>query len=118
MTKRQHPYWDLKFYYGIHVNKQKALWNKPCSYTTFVWRLRKGMNLHDAIYRPRVESQVRDRKRYPTAEDNIRRREMLNDENVMILDFDEMEKLEILPPKKYNMKPQKTLLQKFLSLFK
>ena len=73
------------------------------------------MNLHDAIYRPRVESQVRDRKKEPTAEDNIRRREMLNEENVMILDFDEIEKLEnIKPPKIKIPKPKKNLLQRFI----
>ena len=81
------------------------------------------MNLHDAIYKPRAEHQVRDRKKTPTIQDAIRRRQMLNEENVMILDFDEMERAEILPPKpkkmaRYNMKPKKTLLQKFISYFK
>lgn len=75
------------------------------------------MNLHDAIYSPRVEYQVRDKKLTPTIQDNIRRRQKLNDENVMILDFDEMEKLEILP--KTKKKPKKTtLLSRFISLFK
>lgn len=120
---RQFPYWDIKFYYGIHVNKQKAQWLNPCTYNGFVHRLIKWMNLHDAIYTPRVEYQVRDKKFYPTSADHYRRRQMLNEENVMILDFDEMEKLEILPPNKenmakYNMKPKKTLLQKFISYFK
>ena len=82
------------------------------------------MNLHDAIYSPRVEYNVRDRKLTPTIQDNIRRRQMLNEENVMILDFDEMERAEILPPKKkpmarYNMKPKKkNLWKRFISLFK
>jgi len=112
---RQYPYWDLKFYYWIHVNKQKSLWNIPCSYTTFVRRLRKGMNLHDAIYRPRVESQVRKKKTTTSVEANIRRREKLNDENVMILDFDEIEKLENLNPPKIKIpKPKKNLLQRFI----
>ena len=80
------------------------------------------MSLHDAIYKPRAEQYVRDKKLTPTIQDAIRRRQVLNEENVMILDFDEMERAEILPPKKkpmakYNMKPKKTLLQKFISLF-
>lgn len=119
---RQFPYWDIKFYYGIHVNRQKANWLTPCSLSTFTWRLWKWMSLHDAIYKPRAEHQVRDRKKTPTIQDAIRRRQVLNEENVMILDFDEMERAEILSPKKkpmarYNMKPKKTLLQKFISLF-
>ena len=82
------------------------------------------MSLHDAIYKPRAEHQVRDRKKTPTIQDAIRRRQVLNEENLMILDFDEMEKLEILPPKpkkmaKYNMKPKKkSLWKRFISLFK
>ena len=81
------------------------------------------MNLHDAIYMPRVEYQVRDKKQYPTIQDNIRRRQVLNDENVMILDFDEMEKY-LTPNQKeemarYNMKPKKkNLWKRFISLFK
>ena len=82
------------------------------------------MNLHDAIYKPRADQYVRDNKKTPTIQDAIRRRQVLNDENVMILDFDEMEKAEILPPKKkpmarYNMKPKKkNLWKRFISLFK
>ena len=77
------------------------------------------MNLHDAIYTPRVEYNVRDQKRTPTIQDNIRRRKKLNEENIMILDFDEMEKLEILPPTekkmaRYNMKPKKSLWRRFI----
>ena len=123
MTK-QFPYWDIKFYYGIHVNRQKANWLTPCSLSTFTWRLWKWMSLHDAIYKPRAEHQVRHRNLTPTIQDAIRRRQVLNDENVMILDFDEMERAEILPPKKkpmarYNMKPKKkNLWKRFISLFK
>ena len=51
------------------------------------------MSLHDAIYKPRAESQVRDNKKTPTIQDNIRRRQVLNEENVMILDFDEIDKI-------------------------
>jgi hypothetical protein len=73
------------------------------------------MNLHDAIYRPRVESQVRKKKTTTSVEANIRRREKLNDENVMILDFDEIEKLENLNPPKIKIpKPKKNLLQRFI----
>ena len=113
------PFGDKKYYYQIHVNKQKAQWLTPCSYSGFCYRLLHGMNLHDAIYSPRVEYQVRDKKLIPTIEDNIRRRQKLNEENIQILDFDEMEKLEILP-KRINMKPKKktTLLSRFISLFK
>ena len=81
------------------------------------------MNLHDAIYKPRAEHQVRDRKKTPTIQDNIRRRQVLNDENVMIQDFDEMEKY-LTPNQKeemarYNMKPKKkNLWKRFISLFK
>ena len=82
------------------------------------------MNLHDAIYYPK--SNYKKREKYqPTVEDNQRRRQKLNEENVMILDFDEMERAEILPPKpkpmaknKYNLKPKKSLWIRFLSLFK
>lgn len=120
----QFPYGDIKFYYGVHVNKQKANWLTPCSYNAFCYRLNHGMTLHDAIYTPRVEHQVREKNLTPTIQDNIRRRQVLNDENVMILDFDEMERLEILHPKKkpmarYNMKPKKkSLWKRFISLFK
>lgn len=118
------PFGDKKFYYQIHVNKQKAQWLTPCWYSAFCYRLLHGMNLHDAIYTPRVEYQVRDKKLTPTIQDNIRRRQKLNDENVMILDFDEMEKLEILPPTEkempryYMMTPKKqTWIQKIISWF-
>ena len=122
-NKRKRTYWDLKFYYWIHVNKQKALWNIPCAYDTFIWRLWKWMNLHDAIYYPRANYPTK-RKSTKTIDDDFRRRQVLNDENVMIIDFDEMEKLEILPPKqkpmaKYNMKPKKKSIRaRFISLFK
>ena len=124
MTKQNFPYWDLKFYYWIHVNRQKANWLTPCSYSAFTWRLWKWMNLHDAIYKPRADQYVRDNKKTPTIQDAIRRRQVLNEENVMILDFDEMERAEILPPKpkkmaRYNMKPKKkNLWKRFISLFK
>ena len=123
MPNNQLPFGDKKFYYEIHVDKQKAQWLTPCSYSGFCYRLLHGMNLHDAIYYPRVEYNVRDRKLTPTIQDTIRRRQVLNEENVMILDFDEMEKY-LTPNQKeemarYNMKPKKkNLWKRFISLFK
>lgn len=99
------------------------------------------MNLHDAIYEPKVKCQVRKKEFKPTPEDNTRRRQLLNEQNVMILDFDEIEELErrqqqeitvkqdIKPilhhkpnpkmPNKIKMpKPKKTLWDRFISLFK
>ena len=120
---RQFPQWDKKFYYWIHVNKQKAQWLTPCSYSAFCYRLLHGMNLHDAIYTPRVEYQVRDKKLTPTIQDNIRRRQKLNEENIQILDFDEIDKVLFNKRQykmaKYNMKPKKkNLWKRFISLFK
>ena len=123
MPNNQLPFGDKKFYYEIHVNRQIANWLTPCSYSAFCYRLLHGMNLHDAIYYPRVEYNVRDRKLTPTIQDTIRRRQVLNEENVMILDFDEMEKY-LTPNQKeemarYNMKPKKkNLWKRFISLFK
>ena len=81
------------------------------------------MTLHDAIYEPRVEHQVREMKFTPTVEDNTRRRLKLNEENVQILDFDEIEKLEKKQkPTKTNKiqmpKPKPTLWDRFISLFR
>lgn len=122
------PYWDKKFYYQIHCNRQKADGNEPLSYYWFILRLRKWMNVHDAIYKPAAKR--RERWEYkPTVEDNARRRHKLNEENVMILDFDEIDELEKkqnnLPSKPTKMpnkikmpKPKKTLWNRFISLFK
>ena len=80
------------------------------------------MTLHDAIYMPRVEYNVRCRKMYPTTEDNYRRRQMLNEENVQILDFEQIDKVLFKKRQykmaKYNMKPKKSLWKRFISLFK
>ena len=123
MQTKDIPFGDKKFYYQIHVSKQKAQWLTPCSYSGFCYRLSHGMNLHDAILSPRVEYQVRDKKLTPTIQDNIRRRQVLNEENIQILDFEQIDK--VLFKKRdykmarYNMKPpKKTLLQKFISYFK
>jgi len=100
--------WDLKYYYQIHCNKQKAQGNTPVNYATFTRRLKK-MNLHDAIYMPRVEYQVRDTKKTPI-QDAIRRRQINKSENIQILDLDHLRKLEMNTIKM--PKPRKTLLQK------
>jgi len=134
------PYWDKKFYYNIHCNRQRADWNEPLSYYWFILRLRKWMNVHDAIYTPAVKRNRRWEYKW-TPEDNTRRRQKLNEENVMILDFDEIEELErkqnieitveqdikpILSPKpteempnKIKMpKPKRTWWDRFISLFR
>ena len=100
--------WDLKYYYQIHCQKQKAQGNTPLSYPAFVNRLRK-MNLHDAIYTPRVESQVRYTDKTPI-QDAIRRKQINKEENIQILDLDHLRKLEMNQIKM--PKPRKTLLQK------
>ena len=83
------------------------------------------MNLHDAIYTPRVERQVRNMKkiREMPVQDSIRRAVTLNNENIQILDFKDLEMVEkTFKNKKKNRiqipKPKKTLLEKFISLFK
>ena len=89
------------------------------------------MNLHDAIEYPRVDNQVRHRMYNRTPiQDNIRRVQVLKDENIQILTFEEIEKAESftkdlhLPPNtvitmaKYNMKPKKSWWSRFISLFK
>lgn len=99
------------------------MWLTPVAYENFYKRLRKGMNLHDAIYYPRVEYQVREYHKHQI-QDNIRRVKKLKDENVMVIDFEKMDKILLNKRQhkmaKYNMKPPKktTLLQRFISLFK
>lgn len=67
------------------------------------------MNLHDAIYTPRVERQVRDTNKTPI-QDAIRRKQINKSENIQILDLDHLRKLEMNTIKM--PKPRKTLLQK------
>jgi hypothetical protein len=52
------------------------------------------MNLHDAIYTPRVESQVRYTDKTPI-QDAIRRKQINRSENIQILDLDNLRKLEM-----------------------
>jgi hypothetical protein len=73
------------------------------------------MNLHDAIYKPRVEYQVRATNKTPI-QDAVRRKQTLKEENIMAADFYHLKKVEKrtwTPPK-----PKKTLWKRFISLFK
>lgn len=105
--------WDIKYYYQIHYQRQKALGNTPLSYSAFVNRLKK-MNLHDAIYTPRAEFQVRDTNKTPI-QDFIRRRQINKEENIQILDH--LTELEMKNAIKMP-KPKKTLLQKIIAWIK
>ena len=100
--------WDLKYYYQIHCQRQKALGNTPVSYSNFIGRTKK-MSLYDAIYTPRVEYQVRDTNKTPI-QDAIRRRQINKEENIQILDLDHLRKLEMNQIKM--PKPRKTLFQR------
>lgn len=97
---------DLKYYYWVHCDKQKALGNTPVSYSNFVNRLKK-LNLHDAIYKPRVDFQVRDTDKYPI-QDAVRRKTINRLENIQILDLDDLIEMNTIKMPK----PRKTLLQK------
>jgi len=52
------------------------------------------MSLHDAIYQPRVERQVRDINKTPI-QDLIRRKVINQQENIQILDLDHLRELEM-----------------------
>lgn len=54
----------------------------------------KKLNLHDAIYKPRVEFNVRDVNKYPI-QDAVRRRQINKQENIQILDLDHLTTLEM-----------------------
>ena len=73
------------------------------------------MNLHDAIYMPRVEHQVRDANKTPI-QDAIRRRQINKEENIQILDLDHLMKLEMNQIKM--PKPRKTLFQRIIEWIK
>ena len=101
-------YWDVKYYWNLHTLRMQARWENPVSYPAFANRLKK-MNLHDAIFTPRADYQVRIRKGTPI-QDSIRRRSTLKENNVPVV-YDDI-------VNKYNMKPQKRgLLKRFISLF-
>jgi hypothetical protein len=74
------------------------------------------MNLHDAIYTPRVERQVRDTNKTPI-QDKIRRKQINKEENIQILDLDHLMELEMKNQIKMP-KPKKSLRVRFLELFK
>lgn len=75
------------------------------------------MNLHDAIYMPRVEYQVKHRfYDRNLIQDAVRRKQINKEENIQILDLDHLRKLEM---NKIKMpKPKKSLRVRFLELFK
>ena len=132
MPNKNYPrgYGDLKYYWELHCQKMKAKGETYVTYPAFINRLRK-MELKDAIEYPRVDSQVRHRMYNRTPiQDNIRRIQVLKDEDIQILTFEEIEKAESftkdphLPPNtvitmaKYNMKPKKSWWSRFLDLFR
>ena len=73
------------------------------------------MNLHDAIYTPRVEYQVKHRFYYRNPiQDAIRRRQINKSENIQILDLDNLVEMnQIKMPK-----PRKTLFQRIIEWIK
>ena len=117
-----YEYWDLQFYYKMHVARQKAQWEIPLAYDTFIKRLKK-MTLYEAIYRPRAFEGKKWKSKTPI-QDHQRRIAKLKEENVQFLTFEEMKKVEQKYKKKdtprYNMKPNrlKNLRFRFISFFK
>ena len=80
------------------------------------------MNLHDAIYTPRAEYQVRYTDKTPI-QDAVRRRQINKEENIQILDFKYMEMVEKRNFQKKTArtqipKPKKTILQRIISWIK
>lgn len=114
--KTNYPIWDIKFYWNIHINRQKAQWLEPVCYPQFYRRVCK-MSLHDAIYMPRVWYKA-TRKNQTPIQDSVRRVQKLKEENIQILSLDKLSKLDKQKPKVYPRKKKTTLLSKFLSLFK
>jgi hypothetical protein len=104
----------LKYYYQIHCDRQKAQGNKPISYPTFSKRL-KTLNLHDAIYTP-SRREVRPRKSNTPIHDHIRRMENLKQNNVQVIDFSEMKKVE--KPVHHNHYISRKKKQSFWNRFK
>lgn len=113
MTNSQ--YWDIIFYYDIHCKRQQANWLNPVTYWIFCRRLKK-MNLHDAIYTPRAEQQVKRKKQPPTEQDFNRRIQELKEENVNIVTFEHMEKVE--QNSQLEPKPKQNWWNRFISLFR
>ena len=123
-TNYPRGYGDLKYYWKLHCRKMIAKGDTPVSYPAFVNRLRR-MELRDAIEYPRVESQVRHRMYNRTPiQDNVRRTQVLKENNIKVLDLDHLMKLEMkeLKTKWKNKvvfcKPKKNLWNRFLDLFR
>lgn len=74
------------------------------------------MNLHDAIYTPRVEYRVRDANKTPI-QDAVRRRVINQQENIQILNLDHLRELEMKNTIKMP-KPKKKWYIRLLELFK
>lgn len=106
-----HQYWDLKYYYSIHVNRQKAMWEEPINYDSFIKRAKK-MSLHDAIYNPRTKPKTTWESKTPI-QDYIRRQEKLREEQIPIIDLDELAKVEA----KYETQDKPTFINRFISFF-
>jgi hypothetical protein len=70
------------------------------------------MNLHDAIYYPRVEYNVKHRFENKTPiQDAVRRKQINKEQNIQILDLDDLVKMNTIKMPK----PKKTLFQKIKS---
>lgn len=104
-------YWDLKYYYQIHVDRQTELGNTPLKYDQFIKRL-KRMNLHDAIYTPRAYASYNRKPKTPI-QDDIRRKAKLQEENVTVFSSPNFK---FVDPQTPIEKPW--LLSRFISLFK
>ena len=118
MTNLQ--YWDIKYYYQIHCERQRSMDLTPVTYAAFRKRVKK-MNLHDAIYMPRVEYNVRDMKKIMERpiQDEIRRKQINKEENIPVLDFEQIDKAlfnkrDYKIMANYNMKPKKSLFQRII----
>lgn len=114
-------FWDIKYYYKVHCAKQRQRGRHPLSYPAFCVRLKK-MTLHDAIYTPRCEYNVRHRDRKTPIQNAIRRDQINREENIQIPDLHELERI---TPQFYGWrnriqmpKPKKSLWRRFISLFK
>ena len=119
-------FWDIKYYYRVHCAKQRQRGNHPVSYPAFSARLKK-MNLHDAIYTPRCEYNVRHRDLETPIQNEIRRRQINKEENIHILDLNQIDAV-LTHGRQHKVyaqqfqpmipKPKKSLWRKFISLFK
>lgn len=116
LNPTEYKYWDLKYYYSIHRKRQEAQGNIPLKYDQFIKRLRV-MNLHDAIYTPRRVGNY-DRQPKTPIQDSIRRVAKLKEQNVQLLDFDEIEKLENTNLSPTLKQPKPTLKDRFISFLK